>query len=74
LSSKGGHSVIKKTPHMIATHWERPKKKKAIKPLSVEMAVRHKGALQRLLDDGDISKAECDALWAKTFERVKAGV
>jgi hypothetical protein len=67
-------TVIKKTPHMIATHWEPPKKKKAIKPLSVEMAVRHKRALRQLLEDGDITKAEFDALWAKTLERVKAGV
>lgn len=49
-------------------------KKKRIKPLNCEMAVRHKRALRQLLDDGDISKAELDALWAKTLERVKAGV
>jgi hypothetical protein len=66
--------MIKKTPHMIATHWERPKPKPKIKPLNAEMAVRHKRALQRMLDDGDITKAEFDTLWGKTLERVKAGV
>jgi len=66
--------MIKKTPHMIATHWEPPKKKKVVKPLNAEMAVRHKRALRQLLDDGDISKQEFDALWAKTLARVKAGV
>ena len=66
--------MIKKTPHMIATPWERPKPKPKIKPLNPEMAVRHKRALRRLLDDGDISKADFDALWAKTLARVKAGV
>jgi membrane peptidoglycan carboxypeptidase len=66
-------TVIKKTPHMIATHWE-PPKKKAIKPLAPEMAIRRKNALNRMLEDGDISKAEFDALWAKTLERLKAGV
>jgi hypothetical protein len=59
---------------MVATHWEPPKKKKAVKPLAPEMAIRHKRALQRLLDDGDISEAEFDARWAKTLEPVKAGV
>jgi hypothetical protein len=58
---------------MIATHWE-PPKKKAIKPLSAERAVRHKRALQHMLKHGDITKAEFDALWAKTLERLKAGV
>jgi hypothetical protein len=38
------------------------------------MATRHKNALNRMLNDGDITKAEFDALWAKTLERVKAGV
>jgi hypothetical protein len=66
--------MIKKIPGGIATHWERPKPKPKVKPLNVEMAVRHKRALQRLLDDGDISKAEYDALWAKILARVKAGV
>jgi hypothetical protein len=63
-----------KNPHMIATPWEPPKKKKPVKSLCAEMAVRHKRALRQLLDDGDISKAEFDALWAKTLARVKAGV
>jgi hypothetical protein len=31
-------TVIKKTPHMIATPWERPKPKPKIKPLAPEMA------------------------------------
>jgi hypothetical protein len=38
------------------------------------MAVRHRRALRQLLDDGGITEAEFDALWAKTLERVKAGV
>jgi len=59
---------------MIATHWEPPKKIPKIKPLAPEMAIRHKNALNRMLNDGDITKAEFDALWAKTLERVKAGV
>ena len=67
-------TVIKKTPHMIATPWERPKPKPKIKPLAPEMAIRHKNALNRMLNDGDITKAESDALWAKTLERLKAGV
>jgi hypothetical protein len=68
--------VIKKTAHMTVERDEpgfREKEPK-IKPLNVEMAVRHKRALRQLLDDGDIAKAEFDALWAKTLERVKAGV
>jgi hypothetical protein len=64
---------MKKFPPMVVTPCDRTKKPK-IKPLCSEMAVRHKRALQRLLDDGDISKAQYDALWAKTLERVKAGV
>jgi hypothetical protein len=40
------------------TWWSRsndpPKPQKQVKPLNAEMAVRHKRALQRLLDDGDI--------------------
>jgi hypothetical protein len=59
---------------IIVTPWERPKPKLKIKPLNVEMAVRHKRGLRQLLDDGDISNAEYDALWAKTLARVKAGV
>jgi hypothetical protein len=66
--------MIKKTPHMVVTSYDPLKKKKLVKPLNCEMAVRHKRALKALLDDGDISKAEYDALWAKTLERVKAGV
>jgi membrane peptidoglycan carboxypeptidase len=66
--------MIKKTSHMIATHWERPKPKPKIKPLNPEMGRRTKLALERMLQDGDISKAEFDALWAKTLARVKAGV
>ena len=56
---------------MVVEKYDPPKPK--IKPLSVE-AVRHKRALRQLLDDGDITKAEFDALWAKPLERVKAGV
>lgn len=63
--------MIKKTPHMVVEKYDPPKPK--IKPLSVE-AVRHKRALRQLLDDGDITKAEFDALWAKPLEGVKAGV
>lgn len=63
----------KKYPDMIATPWEPPKEKKAIKPLNCEMASRHKRALQRLLEEGDITQVEYDALWAKTLARVKAG-
>jgi hypothetical protein len=59
---------------MIATPWERPKPRLKIKPLDAEMAIRHQSALKRLLADGDISKAEFDALWAKALARVKAGV
>jgi hypothetical protein len=59
---------------MVISHYEPPKKKNAIKPLNSEMAVRHRRPLRQLLDDGDITKAEFDALWAKTLERVKAGV
>ena len=67
--------MIKKNfPPMVATPYEPPKKKKTIKPLNCEMAVRHKRALQRLLDEGDITEAEYDALWSKTIVRVKAGV
>ena len=51
-----------------------PKKKKTIKLLNCEMALHHKRALQRLLDEGDIDEAEFDALWEKTLDRVKAGV
>jgi hypothetical protein len=69
-----GTIVIKKTPHMLVERYEPPKKKKAIKPLNSEMAVRHRRALRQLLDDGGITEAEFDALWAKTLERVKAGV
>ncbi len=67
-------TVIKKIPHMIATPWERPKPKPKIKTLAPEMAIRHKNALNRMLNDGDITKAEFEALWEKTLERVKAGV
>lgn len=66
--------MIKKTPHMLVEKYDPPKKKKAIKPLNPEMGIRTKNALERLLKDGDISKAEFDALWGKTLERVKAGV
>jgi membrane peptidoglycan carboxypeptidase len=66
--------VIKKTPTMTVTKYDPPAKKKKIKPLCGEMAVRHKRVLQRLLDDGDITKAEYESLWAKTLERVKAGI
>jgi hypothetical protein len=66
--------VIKKTPHMVVEKYDPPQKKKAIKPLCGEMAVRHKRAHQRLLDEGDIDQAKFNALWAKTLERVKAGV
>jgi len=65
---------MKRFPPMIVTPWERPKPKPKIKPLNVETAVRHKRALRQLLDDGDITKAEFDALWEKTLERVMAGV
>jgi acetyl-CoA carboxylase carboxyltransferase component len=65
---------MKKIPPMVVTPYEPPKKKKAIKPLNVEMAYRHKRCLQKLLDEGDISQTEFDALWAKTLARVKAGV
>jgi hypothetical protein len=58
----------------MVSKYDPPRPRKTINPLNVEMAVRHKRALQRLLGDGDISKAEFDALWAKTLERVKAGV
>jgi len=69
-----GTIVIKRTPHMLVEKYDPPEPKKKVKPLNAEMAVRHKRALQRLLDDGDISKAEFDALRAETLERVKAGV
>jgi hypothetical protein len=69
-----GTIVIKKTTHMLVEKYEPPKKKKPIKPLNCEMALRHKRALQRLLDEGDIDEAEFDALWEKTLDRVKAGV
>jgi hypothetical protein len=65
--------MIKKTPHMVEKYDPQAPKTKS-KPLNCEMAIRHKRALQRLLEDGDITKAEFDALWAKTLERVKAGV
>jgi membrane peptidoglycan carboxypeptidase len=66
--------MIKKTPHMVVEKYEPPKKKEAIKPLNPEMGRRTKLALERMLNDGDITKAEFDALWAKTLARVKAGV
>jgi hypothetical protein len=66
--------VIKKTPHMVVSKYDPPEPKKKIKPLCSEMALRKKRALRQLLDDGDIINAEFDALWAKTRERVKAGV
>jgi len=59
---------------MLVEKYDPPAPKKKIKPLNSEMAIRHKRALQRLLEDGDITKAEYNALWAKTLERVKAGV
>jgi len=64
---------MKKFPPMVVTPCDRTKKPK-IKPLNCEMALRHKRALQRLLDEGDIDEAEFDALWEKTLDRVKAGV
>jgi hypothetical protein len=54
--------MIKKTPHMVVEKYEPPKKKTPVKSLCAEIAVRHKRAVQRLLDEGDIDEAEFDAL------------
>jgi hypothetical protein len=53
---------------MIVTPYNPPEKKKAIKPLCAEMAVRHKRALRQLLDDGDLTKAlrSCEG-WRMTW-------
>jgi hypothetical protein len=74
MTKKKTEKPIFRGKGIVAYEYEPPKPKKKVKPLNCEMALRHKRALEKLLDEGDITQIEYDALWAKTLARMKAAV